>query len=68
MSIIEYLLLLINSTPLKDTTLYHQLVECLVYLIVTQVGITHLIHIISQFMDAPYSTHYVIVLHILHYV
>ena len=61
----------INTThgePLSDPTLYHHLVDNLIYLIVTLPDISHAMHIVSQFMFAPRSTHYAIVLWILRYV
>ncbi|KAJ9546605.1 hypothetical protein OSB04_019148 [Centaurea solstitialis] len=53
--------------PLKDPTLYRQLVGSLVYLTVTRPDIAYAVHTVSQFMSAPCSDHYVAVLRILRY-
>ncbi|KAJ9541324.1 hypothetical protein OSB04_027830 [Centaurea solstitialis] len=53
--------------PLKDPTLYRQLVGSLVYLTVTRPDIAYAVHTVSQFMFAPCSDHYAAVLHILRY-
>jgi hypothetical protein len=58
----------LDSTPLSDVTLYRQLVDSLVDFTVTQHDIAHAIHLVIQFLVAPHSTHYVVVLHILRYV
>ena len=50
---------------LKDATLYWQLIGCLVYLTVTCLDISYAVHVVSQFMASPRSTHYAVVLHIL---
>ncbi|GFY82953.1 hypothetical protein Acr_02g0011930 [Actinidia rufa] len=49
------------STPLE-------LVGSLIYLTVTHPDIAHAVHLVSQFMSAPCSTHYATVLRILRYV
>ena len=38
----------------------------LVYLTVTRPDIAHVVHLVSQFLAAPHSTHYAVVIHILH--
>uniref|UniRef100_A0A2N9J915 CCHC-type domain-containing protein n=1 Tax=Fagus sylvatica TaxID=28930 RepID=A0A2N9J915_FAGSY len=52
----------------NDATLYRQLVGSLVYLTVTRPDIAHAVHLVSQFLSAPHSTHYAAVLHILRYI
>jgi hypothetical protein len=52
---------------LSDPTLYRQLVGSLVYLIVTRPDMSYAVHQVSQFMSAPRSTHYAVVLRILRY-
>uniref|UniRef100_A0A2N9ELL4 Reverse transcriptase Ty1/copia-type domain-containing protein n=1 Tax=Fagus sylvatica TaxID=28930 RepID=A0A2N9ELL4_FAGSY len=56
-----------DREPLPDATLYKQLVVSLVYLTVTRPDISYAIHIVSQFMAAPRSLHYAVVLQILRY-
>jgi hypothetical protein len=58
----------LDDTSLSDTTLYRQLIGSLVYLTVTYLDIAHAVHLMSQFLDAPHSTHYAAVLHILRYI
>uniref|UniRef100_A0A2N9G735 Reverse transcriptase Ty1/copia-type domain-containing protein n=1 Tax=Fagus sylvatica TaxID=28930 RepID=A0A2N9G735_FAGSY len=58
----------LDGTPLSDATLYHQLVGSLVYLTVTRPDIAHAVHLVSQFLSAPHSTHYAAVIHILRYI
>ncbi|KAI3664859.1 hypothetical protein L6452_43468 [Arctium lappa] len=53
--------------PLHDPTLYRQLVGSLVYLTVTRPDIAYAVHTVSQFMSAPCSDHYAVVLRILRY-
>jgi len=57
-----------EGSPLSDATLYRQLVGSLVYLTVTRPDIAQAVHIVSQFLSAPRSTHYAAVLRILRYV
>jgi hypothetical protein len=61
-------LLATDDEPLSNATLYRQLVVSLIYLTVTRPDISYAVHLVSQFMSAPRSTHYAVVLHILHYV
>lgn len=57
-----------DGNLLRDPTLYRQLVGSLIYMTVTRPNIAYAVHIVSQFMTAPRSTHYAAVLHILRYV
>ena len=57
-----------DGTLLKDATLYRQLVGSLVYLTVTRPDIAYAVHLVSQFMAAPRTTHYAAVLRILRYI
>ena len=54
-----------RGKPLSNPSLYRCLVGNLVYLIVTRSDISYAIHQESQYLSAPRSTHYVVVLHIL---
>ncbi|GFY95314.1 hypothetical protein Acr_10g0006990 [Actinidia rufa] len=57
-----------DGEPLSDPILYRQLVGSLIYLTVTRPDISHVVHIVSQFMSTPRSTHYAAALRILCYV
>jgi len=57
-----------HGESLPDATLYRQLVGSLIYLTVTRLDISYAVHLVSQFMSAPRSTHYAVVLRILRYV
>ncbi|XP_051142787.1 uncharacterized mitochondrial protein AtMg00810-like [Andrographis paniculata] len=57
-----------DGVPLDDPTLYRQLVGSLIYLTVTRPDIAYAVHIVSQFMSAPRTTHHSAVLRILRYV
>lgn len=57
-----------DETLLSNPTLYRQLVGSLNYLTITRPDISHAVHIVSQFMPAPRSTHYAAVLRILRYI
>ena len=52
---------------MSNPSLYRRLVGNLVYLIVTHPDISYAIHQESQYLSAPQSTHYAVVLHILRY-
>ena len=62
-----YVQILIPSLPLSNPSLYRRLVGSLVYLIVTRPDISYDVHQVSQYLSAPRSTHYIVVLHILRY-
>ncbi|XP_057723854.1 uncharacterized mitochondrial protein AtMg00810-like [Arachis stenosperma] len=57
-----------NGTVLDNPTLYRQLVGGLVYLIVTRPVIAYPVHVLSDFLSAPRTTHYAAVLRILRYI
>ena len=57
-----------DGTLLSDDTFYRQLVGCLIYLTITHPDITHVVHIVSQFMSVHRTTHFATVLRILRYV
>ncbi|GKV26996.1 hypothetical protein SLEP1_g36206 [Rubroshorea leprosula] len=57
-----------DSSPLADLTRYRQLVESLIYLTTTRPDIAFVVHVVSQFMAMPRSTHYVAVLCIIRYI
>ena len=58
----------LDCTPLSDVTIYRQFVGSLVYMTVTRPDIAHVVHLVSQFLAAPHSTHYAAVIHILCYI
>lgn len=58
----------IAGVPLKDPKVYRQLVGSLIYLIITRPDIAYVVHIVSQFMSAPCTSHYASVLCIIRYV
>uniref|UniRef100_A0A2N9J750 Reverse transcriptase Ty1/copia-type domain-containing protein n=1 Tax=Fagus sylvatica TaxID=28930 RepID=A0A2N9J750_FAGSY len=53
----------IDGEPLPDATLYRQMVGSLIYLTVTRPDLAYAVHLVSQFMFAPHSTHYATVLY-----
>ncbi|XP_025673970.1 uncharacterized mitochondrial protein AtMg00810-like [Arachis hypogaea] len=57
-----------DDTVLDNPTLYQQLVEGLVYLTVTRPDIAYPVHVLSQFLSVPRTTHYAAVLYILCYI
>ncbi|XP_028097383.1 uncharacterized protein LOC114297194 [Camellia sinensis] len=60
----------LNSTdgiPLDDPTVYRELMGCLVYLTVTRPDLTDAVHMVSQFVSAPHSTHWAALVRILRY-
>ena len=58
----------LDGEPISDATRDRQLVGSLIYLTVTCPDISHAMGMVSKFMDAPRSDHYVDVLRILQYV
>ena len=56
-----------DGKPLSNATLYRQLVRSLIYLIATRPGISYAVHVVSQFMAAPRSPYYAVILRILRY-
>ena len=59
---------LLDGEPISDAPCYRQLVGSLIYLIVTRPDISHVVGMVSKFMDALRSVHYADVLRILRYV
>lgn len=57
-----------DGTPLSDATLYRQLVGSLICLTVTRPNIAYAIHLVSQYMTALRTVHYVAMLRILRYI
>ncbi|GKV09608.1 hypothetical protein SLEP1_g21081 [Rubroshorea leprosula] len=62
------MLIPLDGSPLPDPTRYRQLVGSLVYLTMTRPDIAYAVHVVSQFMAAPCSTHYAAILRIIRYV
>ena len=56
-----------GGKSLSNPSLYRRLVVSLVYLTVTRPDISYAIHQVSQYLSAPRSTHYAVVLRILRY-
>ena len=57
-----------DGVPLNDPTLYRQLVGILIYLTVTRPDIMYVVHIVSQFMTAPCTIYFTVVLRIIRYI
>uniref|UniRef100_A0A2N9F4U9 Uncharacterized protein n=1 Tax=Fagus sylvatica TaxID=28930 RepID=A0A2N9F4U9_FAGSY len=57
-----------DGEPLSDATLYLQLFGSLIYLVVTRLDLAYVVHLVSQFMFAPRSTHYATILCIRRYI
>ena len=57
----------IGGKPLSNPSLYRRLIGSLVYLTVTHPDISYAVHQVSQYLSAPRSTHYAVVLRILRY-
>lgn len=60
-------LLVTDGEILLDVNLYRKLVGSLVYLTVTRLYISYVVHLDSQFVSSPCSVHYAIVFYILHH-
>ena len=56
-----------DGESLSDATLYRQLVGSVIYLTITRPDTFYIVHVVSQFMAAPISPHYVAVLRMLGY-
>ena len=57
----------LRGKPLSNPSLYRRLVGNLVYLTVTYPDISYVIHQVSQYLSASWSTHYAAILCILRY-
>ncbi|XP_028067321.1 uncharacterized protein LOC114270122 [Camellia sinensis] len=56
-----------DGVPPDDLTLYRELMDCLVYLIVTCPNLAYAVHVVSQFVSTPRSSHWAALLRILRY-
>ncbi|GMP32775.1 hypothetical protein CsSME_00006382 [Camellia sinensis var. sinensis] len=57
----------IDGIPLDDPTIYREFVGYLVYLTVTRPDLAYAVHVVSQFVSTPRSTHWVTLVRILRY-
>ena len=64
---LEYNVMLtpLASEPIFNATRYRQLVGSLIYLTVSHPDISHVVGMVSKFMDALHSVHYAAILRIL---
>lgn len=53
-----------DGDPLPNPTLYHTLIDRLVYLTITIPNIIYVVHVVSQFFVSPTIVHWTIVLRI----
>ncbi|KAL5751841.1 hypothetical protein ACOSP7_022024 [Xanthoceras sorbifolium] len=58
----------LDGEPISDVTRHRQLVGSLIYLTITLSDISHVVDMVSKFMDALRSVHYAAVIRILRYV
>ena len=56
-----------DGVALQDPSRYRQLVGSLVYLAITRPDISHVVHVLSQFVRAPTTVHYAHLLRVLRY-
>ena len=55
----------LDDEPISDATRYRQLVGSLIYLTVSHLDISHVVGMVSKFMDASRSIHYATILQLL---
>ena len=56
-----------GGKPLSNPSFYRRLIGSLVYLTITRPDISYAVHQVSQYLSAPRSIHYAVVLRILRY-
>ncbi|XP_028079647.1 uncharacterized protein LOC114281399 [Camellia sinensis] len=56
-----------DAVLLDDLTLYRELMGCLVYLMVAHLDLAYVVHAVSQFVSAPRSIHWAILVRLLRY-
>ncbi|XP_028126814.1 uncharacterized protein LOC114323412 [Camellia sinensis] len=57
----------VDDVSLDDPTLYRELVGCLVYMTVIRPDLAYAVHVVSQFVSTPCSTHWTALVQILCY-